>query len=188
MLSISSFFKIKQGKRCITTKENHFTDTMLSFLSFILSKYYEGTARFGATLCHEDRFVIGIGLNTTTKTLPTMVLLVTPQSYRATSRSFLSRVQEAAGQWVTKMSHTWSAGTFGASFTIGEVGVFFNSNPGAGHTDPPVGTGLLLYPLMWMDGTKMSARASVADGDFAAFTVDPSLPLVVEYWIRLKFV
>ena len=185
-MKVEAFYIIRQGGREVRTKENHFTDYMVKEWMRCLSNHYDGgTKVYRGT---GNQFVIGFGDNTNTATSPTQTTLVGIVSYKADTRSFIDYKEESSGVWICKYGATWNANHFSENKTLAEVGIHFDANPPTTDTGTPTDRNESAWPVMFWDGSKLASRCSVADGDFTAITVDYTLPLSIEYWIRLKYV
>ena len=185
-MRVEAFYIIRQAKRKIRTKQNHFTDHMVQEWMRCISNYFTGpTKHYGGAAI---KYVIGFGKNTTTPTGPTLASLADPVSYKPDTQTFIGFVKEADGVWVCKYGATWNANHFPENKTLGEIGIHFDANLPAIETDAPTDANRDNFPVRTWNGTKLASRCSVADGDFTAITVDCTLPLTIEYWIRLKAV
>lgn len=168
-------------------KGNHWTDSAVSSLMYACF----GTASWSINATHHSPFyqhpVISIGLDTTTPTQAGMVKLASLKSNKPDSRGSVEYVQEALGQYRSVVRCTWNAYHFSAPFTIGEVGLYYDSNPASTDLGDIGDTGCMSYLCYASDGSKMKARACVADGTLQAFQVDYTLPLIVEWTIRMAW-
>jgi len=164
-IKVEGFFLIKQGDRVVKTK-NHLLDLFMEKLvDWLINDLAWGSRYCGGP---SRDWTIGIGSDTTYTTSPTLLSLYELISDAPTIKTIVGKVNPAMGVWQAQWRVTWDAGT--VSGTIGEVGIWF-------------------MRLVAWDGTarEMRARSSVADGDFSPFTIDPALPLTVEYWLQFAF-
>jgi hypothetical protein len=185
---IQSWPTIRQGRRVVEGTGNHWTDSGVRDIMYLLfSNYKDTTGRDYECPFGTSWVVIGIGTDQTTPTNPTMTGLVNVKSYKADGGGFVEFVKEADGQYRAKYQRIWNANHFPSSFTIGEVGLFIDASTPATDTGTPGDSGTNHYPNVAIDGSKMKARASVADGTLQAFTVDPTLALIVEWTIRMAW-
>jgi hypothetical protein len=186
-IRIHSYPTIRQGRRVMVGKGNHWTDSGVSSLMYCYfgSIYVSYNAYYHSPFYNHP--IISIGLDTTTPTRADMVRLASLKSNKPDSRQGVEYVQEAMGQYRSVVRCTWNAYHFSAPFTIGEVGLYYDSNPA--DTDlGDVKDASCGYHLCYeTDGSKMKARACVADGTIQAFQVDHTLPLIVEWTIRMAW-
>jgi len=168
-------------------KGNHWTDSGVWSLMWL---YFGGVQDGSGAYYHSPFYqhpIISIGLDTTTPTRADMVRLASLKSNKPDSRGGVEFVQEALGQYRSVVRATWNAYHFSAPFTIGEVGLYYDSNPAGSDLGDVQDTGCAYHLCRSTDGTKMKARACVADGTIGAFQVDHTLPLVVEWTIRMAW-
>jgi hypothetical protein len=186
-IRIHSYPTIRQGRRVMVGKGNHWTD---SGVSSLMGHYFGGHYDTYSTSYHSPFYqhpIISIGLDTTTPTRADMVKLASLKSNKPDSRQGVEYVQEALGQYRSVVRCTWNAYHFSAPFTIGEVGLYYDSNPASTDLGDVGDSGCGYHLCRATDGTKMKARACVADGTIQAFTVDYTLPLVIEWTIRMAW-
>ena len=185
-LTILGQYIIKQGGRKVVTKRNHLTDYMVCSWLYCLNDWAPGWYTYIRNA--GSYFVIGFGKDMVTKTTPNMSLLADIVSYKPDSRSYGGFTKEDDGTYISKYVCTWNANHFSSNQTLGEVALHLNANPPDTDGGTPGTANKGETPIQYWDGTKMHSRASVADGDFQPFTVDYTLPLTIEYWIRLTYV
>jgi hypothetical protein len=185
---IQSWPTIRQGKRILVGRGNHWTDSgVYDIMRLMFSNYGSASNYDYYSPFYGTYHVIGIGLDQSTPTNPTMTALVSAKSYKPDSRQFVEFVKEADGQYRGKVQCMWNANHFSAPFVIGEVGLWYDSNPPSTDTATPGDSGVSSWFLRNIDGSKMKARASVADGTLQAFTVDSTLALIVEWTVRMAW-
>lgn len=186
-IRLHSYPTIRQGRRVMVGKGNHWTDSGVWSLMWL---YFGGVQDGSGAYYHSPFYqhpIISIGLDTTTPTRADMVRLASLKSNKPDSRGGVEFVQEALGQYRSVVRATWNAYHFSAPFTIGEVGLYYDSNPAGSDLGDVQDTGCAYHLCRSTDGTKMKARACVADGTIGAFQVDHTLPLVVEWTIRMAW-
>jgi len=187
ILVLQSYPVIRQGRRVVRGTGNHWTDSGV----YSLMWYYFGGHYDSAGVPYHSPFyqhpVIAIGSDQTTPTTAGMVKLVSVISNKPDSRGAVEFVQEAIGQYRSVVRSMWNAYHFSSNFIIGEVGLYYDSNPAATDLGDVPDSGCSYHLCRSMDGTKMKARASVADGTLQPFTVDYTLPLTVEWVIRMRW-
>jgi hypothetical protein len=186
-LQLISFPTIRQGKRVMVGTGNHWTDSAVK--DFVWLWFGRDTDTSSAYNHSPFRYhsVIGIGLDQTTPTNPTMTALVNVKSYKPDNWQFVEYVKEADGQYRAKVQCIWNANHFSAPFVIGEVGLFYDASIPSADTTKPADSGCSYHQCRSIDGSQMKARASVADGTLQAFTVDPTLALIVEWTVRMAW-
>ena len=187
VIRIHSYPTIRQGRRVMVGKGNHWTDAGVYSLMWC---YFGGHSDGYGAGYHSPFYmhpIITIGRDTTTATQPDMVRLANVISNKPDSRQAVEFVQEAKGQYRSVARCTWNAYHFSAPFTIGEVGLYYDSNPAGSDLGDVVDSGCANHLCRATDGYRMKARASVADGTLQAFQVDHTLPLVIEWTIRMAW-
>ena len=187
ILVLKSYPVIRQGKRVMRGTGNHWTDSGVYSLMYCYFGAYSETYSLHYHSPFYQHPVITIGADQTTPTTPGMVKLVNVISNKPDSRTAVEFVQEAVGQYRSVVRSVWNAYHFSSNFTIGEVGLYYDSSPPTTDLGDVTDSGCSYHLCRATDGTKMKARACVADGTLQPFTVDYTLPLTVEWVIRMRW-
>lgn len=176
-IKVTGTVRIMQGERIVVEARNHFVNQGLMALISLLCISYHGSTSFAPAREWSTRRTycgIRLGSDTTTPTTAIMEALVNALGPWASSAS-LSRSNPSPGVYQVTYTSTWDAGA--VSGTIGEVGLFLyiwdTLQPAGGTSTGP--------------SRRLASRLSVADGDFTAYTIDPTLPLTVQWIIQFSF-
>jgi len=176
-IKITGIVRIIQGGKVVIEARNHFVNQGLMALISLLCIDSHGATSFApAYQWTVSRGYSGIrlGSNIATATTNIMTDLVTPLGGWASSAS-LSRSNPSSGVYQVTYTSTWDAGS--VSGTIGEVGLYLYIwdalQPAGGYSGAPA--------------KRLASRLSVADGDFTAYTINPALPLTVQWIIQFSF-
>jgi hypothetical protein len=155
---ITGKVEITNGPKHAGPYRNHFVNYALWALGNIL------VSSSGATLYPNS---IYLGTDTTIRTNPSMTVLVAPigSSPGTGPNTWNNSKQNLSNGSSVTISATWNPGT--VSGTIGEMALYGSA---AGQS-----------------GNVMLSRISVADGDFSAFTINASYPLVVSWTVQFLF-
>lgn len=176
-IKITGIVRIMQGDRVVVEAGNHFVNQgLMALISLLSISIHGGTSFAPAREWTTSRAYCGIrlGSNTTTPTTNLMTDLVTPFGPWASSAS-LSNSNPDLGVYQVTYTSTWDAGS--VSGTIGEVGLFLYIWDGLQAAGGTSGT----------PAKRLASRLSVADGDFTAYTINPALPLTVQWIIQFSF-
>jgi len=185
-ITITGSVEITNGPKHAGPYKNHFVNNALQALMYILLtnfSYYTLTSGHTMYIAPLNPETMYIGSDTTTKTTASMTALVNPIGTapgRGPNGRNNSMANLANGSAVT-YSATWNPGT--VSGTIGEMALY-------GSATSTYYTGSLpelTSDLNMNSGSVMLSRLSVADGDFSAFTINTSYPLVIAWTIQFLF-
>jgi len=178
---ITGSVEITNGPKHAGPYRNHFVNNALYALGYIIMTYIpSGNAAIG-TFAPLYPNTMYLGTNTAITTFPTMVGLVAPIGTPPGTgpHSFSSSYGSITNGYQVVYSATWNAGT--VSGTIGEMALY-------GTFTQTYYTGSLSSSINgWGTHTGMLSRLSVADGDFSAFTINTSYPLVVVWTVQFLF-
>jgi hypothetical protein len=176
-IKIQGFVDIKNGDTHIKGK-NKFTQSILKHIMNLLSNGHNSSISNMYFGCYS--YTMYIGSNTATPTLYNTTVLVSPiGTTPGTAPNILSgsATNPSAGIFKITITATWNPNI--VSGTVGEMALYLNSFD-------------TLQTFGWTtgmpaSGNKLVSRLSVADGDFSAFTITTSNPLVIVWTIQLSF-
>jgi len=185
---ITGSVEITNGPKHAGPYRNHFVNNALQALGYILLtnfNYYDNWSNHTASASPLNPNTMYLGTDTTVVTYPTMIALATPiGSAPGTAPNSFSLSYESItnGYEVVSMG-MWNAGT--VSGTIGEMALYgpVATSSLTGSLNGGTGSG----NVTWGGGSVMLSRLSVADGDFSAFTINTSYPLVITWTIQFLF-
>jgi len=183
-ITITGIVEITNGPKHAGPYRNHFVGTALQVLTYILltncSDYNPYSGDTWIQPLHP--YAIYLGTDTSTKTTISMTALVSPigssPGTGPNSFSQSSSTQLLSNGSADTFTATWNAGT--VSGTIGEMALYADVI-----TSPCTG-GQSGYQ-MGIGTSGMISRLSVADGDFSAFTINTSYPLVIAWTVQFLF-
>lgn len=184
---LDSYPVIKQGRRISVGRGNHWTDYGVSSVLYVLfGPHYDGASSpYHSPFYNHPIIQLGSDQNITTS--PGMTKCYSIVSSKPDSRRAVECIQEAMGQYRAVVECVWNAYHFSSNFTIGEVGLFYDANPADTDLGDVRDSGCGYHLCRLMNGTQMKARACVADGTLEPFTVDYTLPLVVQWVMRMTW-
>jgi len=183
---ITGSVEITNGPKHAGPYRNHFVNNALQALMYILLINFTYSTQdtshyiYVAPLYPET---IYIGSNTTTKTAASMTALVNPigTAPGTAPNTLVSSIQMLANGSAVTYSATWNPGT--VSGTIGEMALY-----GSATSTYYAGSLPSLTSNLYMNSSsEMLSRLSVADGDFSAFTINTSYPLVIAWTIQFLY-
>jgi len=172
----------KEKKIIVERAENRFVDAGLKgLLSITLSRLLRYLNRHWYLPGSPDGWSMYLGTDTTTSTTHGMTSLQSPigtaPGTPPNTRSGTDVSNPATGVWRFSLIAVWYAGT--VSGTVGELALYMKVPAiidfGWSITsdyDPPL---------------VMVSRLASADGDFGAFTIDPSKSLTVQWTLEVSF-
>ena len=171
---ITGIVEITNGPKHAGPYRNHFVNNALQALMYILL-----TTSFdigGETISPLNPNTMHIGSDTSTKTTASMTALVAPIGTAPGTgpNNWSQMIQLLSNGSAATFTATWNAGT--VSGTIGEMALYGNYTEMIGQTN-----------TNWGTHTGMLSRLSVADGDFSAFTINTSYPLVIAWTVQFLF-
>jgi len=178
---ITGSVEITNGPKHAGPYRNHFVNNALQALGYILMTNIifpsgQSGSNYATPLYPTTMY---LGTNTIVATFPNMVGLVAPIGTPPGTgpNSFSSSYGSITNGYQVLYSATWNAGT--VSGTIGEMALYgtFTKTYYTGNNNN----------LNWGTHTGMLSRLSVADGDFSAFTINTSYPLVIAWTIQFVF-
>jgi hypothetical protein len=177
---ITGKVEITNGPKHAGPYRNHFVDSALQALGYILLTNSYCNHAFASAIAPLNPQTIYLGTNTTISTFPYMNQLVNPIGPLPGTgpNSFSSSYGSITNGYQVVYSATWNPGT--VSGTIGEMALY-----GSAATNYYVG--LQGGTEIWESGSVMLSRLSVADGDFSAFTINASYPLIIVWTIQFLF-
>lgn len=184
---MDSFPVVRQGKRVMAGRGNHWTDNGVGVITWMIGGTGLDTASTYRHSPYYNHPIIQLGSDQNIATSPTMTKCYSIISSRPDSRRGVEHVKEADGQYRSVVECVWNAYHFSSNFVIGELGLFFDSNPAGSDLGDVGDSGCGYHPCRDIDGSKMMARACVADGTLQPFSVDYTLPLVVQWVIRMTW-
>jgi len=172
-IEVTGYVEIRNGDTVVKAT-NHFVDALAKTIISLL----------GAKRLFEDdslptnSWSIYLGSDTSTPTTHDMTSLVSPigdPPGTGPSTKSGSLNNPSAGVWRVMYSATWVEGSI--SGTVGEVALYLTTTDRFSWSD-----------MYWScsAGENMVSRLSAKDGDFSAFVIDTSKPLVVEWTIEFK--
>ena len=131
-----------------------------------------------------EKFMV-LGTDTTTVTAPSMTGLVAPIGAAPGTLPSLAMTSSmvdgsATGIWSVTYQATWSPVDLPAAQTIGELGLILHPN-----LQTQFGYNIT---ATYEPTNSLGSRLAVADGDFAAFTVNNTVSLIVTWTITFSFV
>jgi hypothetical protein len=176
-IKIQGFVEIKNGDTHIKGK-NKFTQSILKHIMNFLS-CANNTSYVNMAL-GSFSYTMYIGTDTTIPTAYNTTVLTSPiGTSPGTGPNILSgsSTNPSTGIFKVIITATWNAGT--VSGTVGEMALYlntFDSLQGFGWNGQQTQT-----------GNRLASRLSVANGDFTAFAINPSNPLIISWTIQLSF-
>jgi len=176
---ITGSVEITNGPNHAGPYRNHFVNNALAALMYILlTNYtpYNDTYPFSPL----SPQTIYLGTDTSTKTTPSMTALVAPigSAPGTAPNNFTATVTQFSNGFADTFTATWNAGT--VSGTIGEMALY-------GYTATNYITGSNVQESWGRGSLLMQSRLSVADGDFSAFTINSTYPLVIAWTVQFLF-
>jgi len=178
---ITGSVEITNGPKHAGPYRNHFVNNALYALGYILMSNwnlgtYTGNYYNIAPLNPQTMY---LGTNTTVATFPNMQGLVAPIGTPPGTgpNNWASSYGSITNGYQVVYTATWNAGT--VSGTIGEMALYGSATTGVMSGNQ--------YQVTWNSGSQMISRLSVADGDFSAFTINTSYPLVITWTIQFVF-
>jgi len=177
---ITGSVEITNGPKHAGPYRNHFVGNALQALMYIIitnatvtgNDYFNGLSPLNPTTMY-------IGSDTSTKTTISMTALVAPIGTAPGTgpNNWNETLQLLSNGSSATFTATWNAGT--VSGTIGEMALYgIYANTYYQNTNSSVN---------WGSNTGMLSRLSVADGDFSAFTINTSYPLVIAWTVQFVF-
>ena len=178
---ITGSVEITNGPKHAGPYRNHFVNNALQALGYILlTNYSVSTGTGSVNISPLNPKTMYLGTNTTVATFPNMQGLVAPIGTPPGTgpNNLSSSYGSITNGYQVVYTATWNAGT--VSGTIGEMALYGTFTESVGNANSPnYGT--------WGTHTGMLSRLSVADGDFSAFTINTSYPLVITWTIQFVF-
>jgi len=185
-ITITGSVEITNGPKHAGPYKNHFVNNALQALGYILLtnfSYNDNLAGYTVSVSPLSPNTMYLGTNTTIATYPNMVGLVAPigSAPGTAQNNFSSSYGSITNGYQVIYSATWNAGTI--SGTIGEMALYgsVTTNSVTGSLSGNTGN------VTWGSGSVMLSRLSVADGDFSAFTINASYPLIIVWTIQFLF-
>jgi len=179
---ITGKVEITNGPRHAGPYRNHFVNNALqALMNILLTNFNSYVGNYSSTdnIVPLNPQTMYLGSDTTTKTTASMTTLIAPiGTAPGTGPNNWNQVLQILtnGSSVTYTA-TWNAGT--VSGTIGEMALY-----GSAATAYYTGT---QNGVTWGSGSVMLSRLSVADGDFSAFTINSTYPLVIAWTVQFLF-
>jgi len=177
---ITGSVEITNGPKHAGPYRNHFVNNALQALGYVLLTNFSHTYNaLGNNAIPLYPQTIYLGTNTTVATFPNTIGLTAPIGAAPGTgpNSFTASYGNVTNGFQVVYTATWNQGT--VSGTIGEMalyGTFANNY----YTGSQGGAN-------WGSNTGMLSRLSVADGDFSAFTINTTYPLVIAWTIQFLF-
>ena len=173
---ITGSVEITNGPKHAGPYRNHFVDSALAALMYILLTNYSSYSNYKIAPLNPQ--TIYLGTNTTTKTTASMTALVAPIGTAPGTgpNNWNNALQLLSNGSAVTYTATWNAGT--VSGTIGEMALY-----GSAATQSVTGS----TAVNWSSGSVMLSRLSVADGNFSAFTINSTYPLVIAWTVQFLF-
>jgi len=177
---ITGSVEITNGPKHAGPYRNHFVDNALQALMYILLSSVNinnNNANYTYTIAPLSIQTMYLGSDTITKTTPTMTALVAPigSAPGTGPNNWKTSMQLLLNGSAVTVTATWNPET--VSGTIGEMALY-------GSTATSAYTGGWQN---WGGNNVMLSRLSVADGDFSAFTINASYPLIIVWTIQFLF-
>jgi len=179
---ITGKVEITNGPKHAGPYRNHFVNNTLNALGYILlsnwNEYTNNSVPQTYTIAPLYPQTMYLGTNTTVTTFPNMKGLVAPigTSPGTGPNNWSVSNGSITNGYQVVYTATWNAGT--VSGTIGEMALY----------------GLAINYILtgtngtsWTGNTVMLSRLSVADGDFSAFTINTTYPLVIAWTVQFLF-
>jgi len=187
---ITGSVEITNGPKHAGPYRNHFVNNALQALGNILMtnfSYYDdiNNTNIVVTVSPLNPNIMYLGSDTSTKTTASMAALVNPigKAPGTAPNGWNNSIAKLANGSAVTYSATWNAGT--VSGTIGEMALY---GPAATNYYTGSYSGANVNNSMpWGSGSVMLSRLSVADGDFSAFTINASYPLVIVWTVQFLF-
>jgi len=179
---ITGSVEITNGPNHAGPYRNHFVDNALFALGYILMSNWNLSTADGGTyenIAPLNPQTMYIGTNTTIATFPNMESLVAPigNPPGTAPNQFASSYGSITNGYQVVYTATWNAGT--VSGTIGEMALYGSATTGVMSGNQ--------YDVSWNSGSVMISRLSVADGDFSAFTINSTYPLVIVWTVQFLY-
>jgi hypothetical protein len=183
---ITGKVEITNGPKHAGPYRNHFVRNALQALMYILltnTYNYSGSSVYClVNFAPLNPQTMYLGSDTSTKTTASMTALVAPigTAPGTAPNGWNSSIQMLSNGSAVTYTATWNAGT--VSGTIGEMALY-------GSVATNYYTGMLTCgnTISWGGGSVMLSRLSVADGDFSAFAINASYPLIIVWTIQFLF-
>jgi len=192
-IKIEGRFKVKVGEEVVAEGKNKWTRFLPSSLVQI-AILAQGAMLYGNGITGLAQGVTArAGTDVSTTTTPDMTDLVSKLDYAPDT---ISRILERGlgySTYTTEMKFIWNPGTIPAS-TIGELGVYLslsddsweslieNPNP-----DDKLPTATYIICCVWNPDLRLAVRVSSADGDFEPIDYSSFEPLILEWYVTIKF-
>ena len=176
-IKIQGFVDIQNGDTHIKAK-NKFTQSLLKHIMNFISCANNTT--YVNMALGTFSYNMYIGTDTTTPTAYNTTVLTSPiGTSPGTGPNILSgsSTNPLTGIFKVIVTATWNAGT--VTGTVGEMALYLNA------FDTLQGFGWNAQATQ--TGNRLACRLAVADGDFSAFTINPSNPLIISWTIQLSF-
>jgi len=179
---ITGSVEITNGPKHAGPYKNHFVNNALyAFAYVLLSNFVDQNNGSGGyyQMAPASPGTMYLGTNITTTTFPSMQSLISPIGTPPGTgpNSFSRSYGSTTNGYQVVFTATWNPGT--VSGTIGEIALY-----GGAATAYYTGT---VYSVNWNNNNVLLSRLSVADGDFTAFTINPSNPLVITWMVQFVF-
>jgi len=176
---ITGSVEITNGPKHAGPYRNHFVNNALQALMYIIMTGTSASSYHFNAISPLYPNTMYIGSDTSTKTTASMTTLVDPigTAPGTAPNTWNSTLQLLSNGSSATFTATWNAGT--VSGTIGEMALY-------GKFTKTYYVELSSNPT-WGTHTGMLSRLSVADGDFSAFTINTSYPLVITWTIQFVF-
>jgi len=177
---ITGSVEITNGPKHTGPYRNHFVGNALQALMYILLTDFYVNGSLNETIAPLNPETMYLGSDTSTKTTASMTALVAPigTAPGTAPNNWNSSIQILSNGSAATYTATWNAGT--VSGTIGEMALY-------GSAATTYYTGTINTNINWGSGAVMLSRLSVADGDFSAFTINTSYPLIVAWTVQFLF-
>jgi len=179
-IKLEGIVRVYQGDKLLFEAKNRIVSqglkAILLYLGCVTATQEPASYYFDINVGHSR---IRLGRDTTTPTYEgTTSLADEIEVDRDTASVSIQRV--SAGVYEVIWYSTWNAGRI--TEQVGEMGLYLK----LAEIDD---ASLPVTDYAWPDPTALTlfSRLSVADGDFEAFTPDPSLPLTIAWTLRLSF-
>ena len=168
-----------QGDEIVRRFKNKIVNAGLKgIVSLMICKGFQSTQYHDAFHLFASVWDIQLGDNTTTKTTYTMTGLAGTQIGGSPNSKNILYSNPSSGTHRVSFEASWNAGTI--SGTIGEIAIIMRCPEN--YTWKWLGT-----DTNWTHTDTMFARASVADGDFTAYTINTSNPTSIKWDIDFKW-
>jgi len=179
---ITGSVEITNGPNHAGPYRNHFVNNALSALMYIIMTNATPANYYFSNISPLNPTTMYLGSDTSTKTTASMTALVAPIGTAPGTgpNSWNETLQRLSNGSAVSYTATWNAGT--VSGTIGEMALY-----GTFTQTYYYGSVSLSAVTSWGGHTGMLSRLSVADGNFSAFTINSTYPLVIVWTIQFVF-